>query len=228
MTLAQRFEVVREQIALAAARSGRDPSAVNLVVVSKMQSANTIRAAVESGARSFGENYVQELRAKQSELSDLSLEWHFVGRLQKNKAKDIVGRVAVVHSVDSIELAAVIDRRAAQSGVTQQVLLEVNLGGETTKAGFSPDDLSTVLEQVNAFAAIQCVGLMTIPPPVDCVEDNRPHFRRLAKLARQFGLTELSMGMSEDYVAAVEEGATIVRVGTAILGPRPGHIQAPT
>jgi pyridoxal phosphate enzyme (YggS family) len=171
----------------------------------------------DAGARDIGENYAQELRAKQEALGDLSLRWHFIGRLQKNKAKDVVGRVVLVHSVDSIELAAALGRRAVSAGVVQDVLAEVNVGGEATKGGVAEDEVTRLVDGMRAIAGVRCVGLMTIPPPA---QDNRPHFRALAALARRLDVRELSMGMSDDYEAAIEEGATIVRVGTAIFGAR--------
>jgi pyridoxal phosphate enzyme (YggS family) len=208
MTLAERIADVRARVARAAA--GR---AGTLVAVTKKHPPETIRAAHAAGLAVFGENYVQELAAKQAALADLPLARHFNGHLQRNKAKDVAGRVALIHGVDGLALAEAIDRRAASP---QDVLVEVNLGGEATKSGVAPDALPALLDQIAPLARVRCRGLMAIPPP----GAGRPHFRRLAALARAHGLPELSMGMSDDFEEAIEEGATIVRVGTALFGPR--------
>lgn len=219
--LAARLAAVRERVARAAERAGRRAEEVTLVAVGKTHPAEAIRAAVAAGARDLGENYVQELRAKQAELGELAgVRWHFVGRLQKNKAKDVVGRVALVHAVDSAELAAVLSRRAAVAAVTQDILVEVNVAGEATKAGVAPAEVPALVAAIGALPALRCVGLMTMPPPVERADDNRPYFRAVAALARALGLPQLSMGMSDDFEVAIEEGATIVRVGTAIFGER--------
>lgn len=209
MTIAERVAEVRERVARAAA--GR---AVTLVAVTKTHLAERVREAHAAGLRVFGENYVQELAAKQAALADLPLEWHFIGHLQKNKAKDLAGKVALIHGVDSLALAQAIDRRAARA---QDVLVEVNVAGEASKAGVAPDALPALLDGVRGLAKVRVKGLMCIPPYGG---DNRPHFRRLAELARAHALPELSMGMSDDYEVAIAEGATIVRVGTALFGPR--------
>jgi hypothetical protein len=222
--IAAALAAVQARIAAAARRAGRDPAAITLVAVSKTHPPEAIRAAQAAGARVFGESYVQELRAKQAALPELPASaWHYIGRLQKNKAKDLVGRVALVHAVDSVELADVLGRRAAAAGVVQDVLLEVHLGGEASKAGAAPADVPALLAHARATAGLRCRGLMCIPPPATRPEDNRAHFRALAELARRLELPELSMGMSDDYEVAVEEGATIVRVGTAIFGARPAR-----
>src|SRR5262249_38680990 len=151
---------------------------------------------------------------KQETLADPTIRWHFVGRLQRNKAKDVVGRVVLIHSVSSAALAAELHKRAT---TVQDVLVEVNLAGEATKAGVAPDEVPALLAAIGGFPQLRCTGLMTMPPPG---QDNRAHFRALASLARAHGLPQLSMGMSDDFESAIEEGATIVRVGTAIFGPR--------
>jgi PLP dependent protein len=209
MTLGERIAAVQERVARAA--RGRP---VTLVAVTKTHPAQTVRAAHAAGLRVFGENYVQELAAKRAALADLDLTWHFIGHLQRNKAKEVAGRCALIHSVDSLALAQALDRRAA---ATQDVLVEVNVAGETTKSGVAPADVPALLEALAPLARVRCRGLMCIPP---AGEDSRPHFRRLAGLARAHGLAELSMGMSDDFEAAIEEGATIVRVGTVLFGPR--------
>jgi PLP dependent protein len=228
--IAERYAAVAERVARAAERSGRAAEAVTLIAVSKTHPAAAVHAAFAAGARDFGENYVQELRAKLGELTQAGspsaseARWHFIGRLQKNKAKDVVGRVALVHALDELELAAVLARRAAAAGVSQDFLIEVHLGGEASKGGLAPDDLGGLLDGIARLpdaGAVRCRGLMCIPPPAHVPEDNRVHFRRLATLARTHALPLLSMGMSDDFEVAIEEGATHVRVGTSIFGARP-------
>jgi pyridoxal phosphate enzyme (YggS family) len=202
---------VRERIALACARAGRDPASVTLVAVSKTQPVERLREAFEAGQRVFGENYAQELRAKADALP--GAEWHFIGALQTNKARIVVGRAALIHTCDRLSLARELAKRAA----SQRVLLEVNIGREPQKSGALPQDVPALLDAVRALPTLRCEGLMCIPPAAG---DPRPHFRALRELAGKLGLRELSMGMSADYETAIEEGATIVRVGTAIFGAR--------
>lgn len=214
---------VRERIAAAARRAGRDPAAVTLVAVSKGHGAEAVRAAMAAGQRVFGENYAQELAEKAAALADAAPVWHFVGRLQRNKARFVVGRAALIHTVDSIPLAGEIDRRAAASGagVAQEMLVQVSLAGEAQKGGVPPDALPALLEAARHSAHVRCVGLMTMTPFEDEPERARPYYRALRELAARFALPQLSMGMSSDFAVAIEEGATLVRVGTAIFGPRP-------
>ncbi len=214
MTLAERVVAVRARIAAACARAGRTDSAVTLCAVSKTHPAALVRAAYAAGLRDFGENYVQEFLPKAAELADLDVRWHYIGHLQRNKAKDVVGRVALVHGVDSLALAEALDRRAT---APVSVLVQVNAGDEASKAGVAWDDVPALVAGIGRLARVRCRGLMAIPPPG---EDNRPRFRRLAELAASLELPELSMGMSDDFEEAIEEGATIVRIGTAIFGPR--------
>ena len=203
---------------LAAVRAGLPPE-VTLVAVSKTRPAEEIREAYAAGQRDFGENYAQEWREKADALADLpELRWHFIGSLQTNKAKYLAGRVHAVHTVDREELARELSRRLAQKGALARVFLEVNVGGEATKGGCAPEDVPRLAEAVRALPALELVGLMCIPPPED---DPRPHFRALRALAGRLGLRELSMGMSADWPIAVAEGATVVRIGTAIFGERP-------
>jgi hypothetical protein len=194
------------------------PPGVTLVAVSKAQPAEAIREAYAAGQRHFGENYVQEWRDKAAALADLpDLAWHFVGSLQTNKVKYLVGRVALVHAVDREELGREIARRSAAAGVTTRVLVEVNVAGEASKAGCSPEDAPALVASLRALPGLEVAGLMCIPPPD---EPPRPRFARLRELAASLGLRELSMGMSGDYPDAIAEGATLVRVGTAIFGER--------
>jgi pyridoxal phosphate enzyme (YggS family) len=202
---------------LAALRAGL-PAGVTLVAVSKTQPAEAIREAHAAGQRDFGENYAQEWREKADALADLAdLRWHFIGGLQTNKVKYLAGRVAAIHTVDRIELAREISKRFGARGAVARVYLEVNLGGEASKSGCAPANAPALAEAVRALPAVEVLGLMTIPPPED---DPRPHFRALRALRDRLGLAGLSMGMSADWQAAVEEGSTCVRVGTAIFGER--------
>jgi pyridoxal phosphate enzyme (YggS family) len=203
---------------LARVRAGLPPG-VTLVAVSKTQPAEAIREAYAAGQRDFGENYAQEWREKADALADLAeLRWHFIGSLQTNKVKYLAGRVHAVHTVDREELARELSKRFAQKGAVARVFLEVNVGGEATKGGCAPEGVPRLAEAVRALPALELVGLMCIPPAEG---DPRPHFRALGALAGRLGLRELSMGMSADWPIAVAEGATVVRVGTAIFGERP-------
>jgi PLP dependent protein len=205
--------------ARAEALRARVPPGVTLVAVSKTQPAEAIREAYAAGLRDFGENYAQEWKAKADALADLAdLRWHFVGSLQTNKVKLLAGRVAWVHAVDRLELARELAKRWAALGKTVKVLLEVNTGGEASKGGCAPAEVEALAAAVTGLAGVELAGLMCIPPPEG---DPRPHFRALRALRDRLGLRELSMGMSGDWEAAIEEGATIVRVGTAIFGVRP-------
>ncbi len=208
MSVAERLAAVRARL----------PAGVTLVAVSKTQPAAAIREAYAAGQRDFGENYAQEWREKADALADLAeLRWHFIGALQTNKVKYLAGRVAAIHTVDRVELAREISRRFLAKGAAARVFLEVNTGGEASKAGCRPGDAPALAEAVRALPGLELVGLTAIPPPD---EDPRPHFRLLRGLRDRLGLRELSMGMSADWRIAVEEGATCVRVGTAIFGVR--------
>ena len=211
MTVAERLARVRAAI----------PPGVKLVAVSKAQPSAAVREAYAAGQRHFGENYVQEWRQKAEALADLGdLAWHFVGSLQTNKVKYLVGRVALVHTVDRLDLAGEISRRSAQKGAATRVLVEVNVAGEAGKAGCAPVEVPALVEAVRALPGLELRGLMCIPPAEG---DPRLHFRTLRALRDRLGLADLSMGMSGDYPAAIEEGATMVRVGTAIFGERPAR-----
>jgi PLP dependent protein len=208
VTLAERLARVRAGI----------PPGVTLVAVSKAQPAGAIREAHAAGQRHFGENYVQEWRAKAEALADLpEIVWHFVGGLQTNKVKYLVGKVGLVHAVDREELAREIARRSAQRGIATRVLVEVNVAGEASKSGCAPAEVPRLVEAVRALPGLDLRGLTCIPPADG---DPRPHFAALRRMRDALGLAELSMGMSADYRVAIEEGATIVRVGTAIFGER--------
>lgn len=216
MGVKEGLAAVQGRIAAACARARRATDSVKLVAVSKTKPIDAVRDAFAAGQRAFAENYAQELREKADALPQC--EWHFVGALQTNKAKIVVGRAALVHTCDRIALAQELGKRARAAGLTQRVLLEVNIGEEPQKAGAPPAEVPALLERIRGIEGLECEGLMCIPPAAG---DPRPHFRALRELALRLGLRELSMGMSADYEIAIEEGATLVRVGTAIFGERP-------
>lgn len=218
MSVADGLAEVRERIERACARAGRSPGDVALVAVSKVHPASAVREAYEAGQRLFGENYVQELADKAESLADLrELRWHFIGHLQRNKVKQVLGVGAVVETVDSARLAIEIDKRAS---APVEVLLQVNVAGEAQKSGCDPSELAALIAEVRARPRLVVRGLMTIPPLGEAPEASRRFFARLRELGEAHGLRELSMGMSADLEVAIEEGATIVRVGTAIFGAR--------
>jgi pyridoxal phosphate enzyme (YggS family) len=217
-TVAARLAEVRDRIAAAARRSGRPPDAVTLVAVSKTVDVPRIAEAVDAGQSRLGENRAQELLAHASGLARDDVEWHFVGRLQRNKVRAIAPLVAWWQSVDRPQLVAEIARHAP--GAT--VLVQVNVGDEPQKGGCAPDAAAGLVDAARE-AGLRVPGLMTVPP---LEGDPRPHFARLRSLVQRLGLDTLSMGMSNDYEAAIEEGATIVRVGSALFGPRPGSPDA--
>jgi hypothetical protein len=216
-TIADNWRAVKARVDAACRAAGRDPGEVTIIAVSKTHPASAVREAAAAGATDFGENYAQELAAKRGECSDV--RWHFIGRLQRNKAKLVAGQVALVHAVDTVELAAELGKRA---GGVQPVLLAVNVAGEQTKGGVTVAAAPEVARAIARTAGVRLDGLMTMPPPD---EDPRPHFDALRalrdRLAGELGaLPVLSMGMSGDFEAAIACGATHVRIGTAIFGTR--------
>ena len=213
------LERVRERVARAAERAGRRAEDVLLVGVSKTVDVARIRAAIAAGLGALGENRVQEARDKVSDVGR-SVQWHLVGHLQTNKVRDALDLFDVIHSVDRIDLARELDRRARAKGRTIDAFVQVNVGGELSKGGWPPEAIETAVGAVSALAGLKVRGLMTIPPAVERPEDARAWFRTMRKLAERHGLPELSMGMSADFEVAIEEGATMVRVGTAVFGPR--------
>jgi pyridoxal phosphate enzyme (YggS family) len=226
--LRARLAGVRERIANAAHRAGRDPSTVRLVAVSKTFPAEFVRAAYDAGQRDFGENRVQEAVDKRASLSDLEATWHLVGHLQSNKARKAAEFFDVVQSIDDESLLRKLNQAAAEVQRTVDVLIQVDLASEPTKHGATPDALPGILKLAAGCAAARVTGLMLLPPAVEDPEDARPHFSALRRLrddlvagGAPFALPELSMGMSHDFEVAIEEGATIIRVGTAIFGTRP-------
>jgi hypothetical protein len=224
-SIAENLERVREQIASAAAKSGRSADDVELVAITKTHPAEKVRDAIEAGQILFGENRVQEARAKIPELPS-NIRWHFVGHLQKNKVRQALPLFEMVHSVDSLPLAAEINRIAEEEGLYPRVLLEVNVAGEGTKFGFAPDQLRQQMDALMALLRISIEGLMCIPPLAVESENSRKFFVQIRELRdsleKEFSmkLPQLSMGMTQDFPIGIEEGATMVRVGTAIFGER--------
>jgi hypothetical protein len=227
MTIAANLKKVVERISSAALKSGRDPDSVRLVAVSKTKAAPLVNEAVRAGQRLFGENYAQELVAKSEEVAE-TVEWHFIGYLQSNKVRQIAGLVTMIHSVDRLSLAEEIDRQWGRLGLSCDVLIEVNIAGEETKSGTTAGEILDLVRRISLLSNVRIRGLMTMPPYFEDPESARPYFRKLRLLAEEIAMAgipgvemdELSMGMSGDFEAAIEEGATLVRVGTAIFGER--------
>ena len=225
-----RLAFIFDQIRQATHQAGRNEGDVRLVAATKAVSAADIREAVRAGVRIAGENRLQEALPKIDALKEERMRWHFIGQLQRRKVRAVIGVFELIHSVGSLELAEEINRRAAAAGVRQDVLLEINVGEEQSKAGFLVDDIEGALPRFAALDHIAVQGLMTIPPPAGDAEESRPYFRRLRELGMRLtkqglpsvSLTQFSMGMSNDYVVAIEEGATLIRLGTAIFGGRRG------
>jgi len=226
--LAENIAKVRERISAACRRAGRQSEDVKLIAISKTVPPERIRQAYEAGLRDFGENRVQEAVAKRPALSDLTATWHLVGHLQSNKAKPARELFHWIHSVDSLHLAERLDKVASCRGERLPVLMEVNLGGEETKSGAREREVASLVEATSRLETLEVCGLMVIPPFLDDPQAVRPYFRRLRELADEIAarnvpgvsMQQLSMGMSHDFEVAIEEGATMVRIGTAIFGPR--------
>jgi pyridoxal phosphate enzyme (YggS family) len=225
--IAENLEYVRGAIAQAAARAGRDAQEVTLVAVSKTVSLDLVRIAYNLGVTHFGENHVQDALPKIAEFSPPDVRWHMIGHLQSNKVSKVIAKFASVDSVDSLHLAQALERRAAKQGVTMPVLLEVNVSGEASKEGMSPSEAPELARQIVALPHLRVEGLMTIAPIAQNQEEARPVFRQLRLLrdhlrneTPQVNWQQLSMGMTDDYRVAIEEGATIVRIGRAIFGER--------
>lgn len=214
-----------EQIALSC---GRDPLNVNLVAVTKTVSADTIKAAIDAGVFIFGENYIQEAMNKIDDIADTRLSWHFIGHLQSNKAKYVVRYFDLIHSVDTLKLAKEINRQAKKLDKIQNILVQVNIAMEATKSGVASKDTISLIREISTLKNLSVKGLMTMPPFFNQPEKVRPYFKHLAQLKKQIQtesienieMKELSMGMTGDFEVAIEEGATFVRIGTAIFGDR--------
>lgn len=218
-TLASNFATVEARIAAACARAGRPRAAVTLVAVSKLHPPELVRLAWELGHRDFGENYAQELRDKHQGLADCAgLRWHAIGPVQPKNAKYVARAATVFHALERLEVAAELSKR--RDGAPLQCLVEVNTAGEASKAGLAPAELPAFLAAVRALPNLEVIGLMTMPPLTEDPELARPHFRATAQLAKAHGLAQLSMGSTGDFEVAIEEGATLVRVGTALFGHR--------
>jgi PLP dependent protein len=232
MSVADRLTEVCGKISTAARSAGRDPAAVRLIAVSKTFPLQLIREAWTAGQRDFGENRVQEGLQKISDSTDLEIRWHLLGHLQTNKARKAGQAFATIHGIDSVELLQKLDAAAEEAGRSPELLIQVDLAGEATKHGVSPGEVPRLLDAAAALRAARVVGLMTLPPIPEAPQDSRPYFRKLRELRDEWltsgvpapMLRELSMGMSGDFEVAVQEGATMVRVGTAIFGSR--HVEA--
>ena len=229
MTIRERYAQVRKRVDDAALRCGRDPSEVTLLAVTKTHGVPEINEAIEAGATDIGENRVQELLAKYDDTEPV--RWHLIGHLQTNKVRQVIDKVVMIHSVDSLRLAKEIDKRAAAHGIVMDILIEINSAMEETKSGIAADGLRKLTEDITAeCASVRICGIMCIPPIAEDPEDSRPYFREAAALFEEMKTWDLpddrfcphvlSMGMSGDFETAVEEGATIVRVGSSIFGPR--------
>ncbi|MBA3754545.1 MAG: YggS family pyridoxal phosphate-dependent enzyme [Nitrospira sp.] len=228
--IADHVALIRKRMHAAASRTGRAPDTIQLIAATKSVPVARIQAAVDAGITHLGENRVQEALPKlDAFVQRTDLTWHFIGQLQRRKVKAVIGRFQRIHSVDSLELAQEINRRAEEKHLCQSVLLEVNIGEESTKTGFSPSALINVLDRLDRMPHLAVKGLMAIPPPTKTPDSARPYFRAVRDLAdsvkrsgcHRIRMDELSMGMSHDFEIAVEEGATCVRIGTAIFGERP-------
>jgi hypothetical protein len=226
--IALNMMAVQQRIMETCTRCGRDSNAVRMIAVTKTVSAATVRVAIQAGAVLFGENYIQEAREKCRMLAEYQVSWHFIGHLQTNKAKYAVKLFDLIHTVDSLRLATELDREARKIGKVQKILVQVNIGKEASKSGIDAESAKMLIRSLAAFPNLSVRGLMVIPPFFDEPERVRPHFRGLRELRDSLNksgiagvsLDELSMGMTGDFEAAVEEGATMVRIGTAIFGER--------
>jgi pyridoxal phosphate enzyme (YggS family) len=227
MDVAANYREIMERISQAAARTGRDAASVRLLAAAKAQDVERIRAAVAAGVSLIGENYVQEAAAMKASIPG-PIEWHMIGHLQRNKAKTAVALFDLIESLDSIALARELDKEGRKAGKRVRTFVEVNLGGEKSKTGIAEHEICSLLEEASRLANLTIEGLMVVPPYCENPEDGRPYFRALRELLCRLQerrlpnleLKELSMGMSQDYQVAIEEGATIVRIGTALFGPR--------
>ena len=223
----ENYKAIDRRVREAASRAGRDREEIVLIAVSKTKPVELVLELAEAGVKDFGENHAQELVQKYDVIHE-GINWHFIGHLQRNKVKYVVGRACLIHSVSSLRLAEEINKESLKKGVVSDILLEVNIADEETKSGISDEEAEALLRAVSVFPAVRVRGLMAIAPPVDDPEENRGYFRQMRELKDRLNglglpnvdLTELSMGMTGDLEVAVEEGATMVRVGTAIFGER--------
>ena len=229
--ISQNLKDVNRRISEACARAGRRREDVTLIAVSKMNPAEAVAAAAECGQYIFGENRVQELRSKQEEAAGIcteDLEWHLIGHLQTNKVKDVVGKVRLIHSVDSVKLAEAIDKESAKQGIISDILLEMNVSGEESKFGITEEEIFNIIDRIVVLKHIKINGLMTVAPYTEEPETNRIYFKKMkdfsvdisSKNIDNISMNILSMGMTGDFEIAIEEGATHIRVGTGIFGAR--------
>lgn len=230
MSLTDNLAGIQQRIRAACDRADREPNSITLLAVTKTHPPEVIKAAAAAGLACFGENKIQEAKAK-IPLCPGKARWHFIGHLQSNKCRDAVELFEMIESVDSLVIAQEINKRAEQAAKTMPVLLEVNVAGEASKFGYKPEKLLAELKELNKLSRLEIHGLMAVPPWSPSAESSRPHFQRLrelkARVETELGapLPHLSMGMSGDFEVAIEEGATIIRVGTALFGERPGSVQ---
>jgi pyridoxal phosphate enzyme (YggS family) len=227
MNIGKRLKNIKDRINESAVRSGRDPKSVRLVAVSKTVPASRMKEAIDAGVDILGENYVQETRTKFNELAAYPISWHFIGHLQTNKAKYAVRLFDLIHSVDSLKLARELDKQAKKVNKVQDILIQINIGKEASKSGADAESVSNLVKDISFLGNISVKGLMIMPPFFDNPEKVRPYFSGLRNLRDQIHQTlkrvdlhELSMGLSNDFEVAIEEGATFVRIGTAIFGER--------
>ncbi len=228
MAIAENVKRIKEEMAQAAIRAGRDPKEILLCAATKMNDAEAVREAIRAGVDCCGENRVQELTLKQSQDAYVGAPVHFIGHLQTNKVKQVVGKVDLIHSIDSMRLLEAVNKEAARQGIRQDILLEVNIGNEDSKSGFSAEEIPAVLSQIGDFPAIRVRGLMAIPPICQNSTDNHKFFQEMyhlyvditAKKYDNICVDILSMGMSDDFADAIACGSTMIRVGTAIFGAR--------
>ncbi len=228
MSIAENIACIRAQMEEAARSCGRDPASIQLCAATKMNGADAVRAAIAAGVDCCGENRVQELTAKLAQNAYQGAPVHFIGHLQTNKVRQVVGKVDLIQSVDSLRLLSAIDREAKKQGIIQNVLLEINIGGEESKSGFEAEDFPQIVEEMQGFSNICIKGLMAIPPISEKSGDNLEFFQKISRISVDIMAKKydnvmvdcLSMGMSDDFVDAIRSGSTMIRIGTAIFGPR--------
>jgi PLP dependent protein len=217
------WNTVLDRVQAACERAGRSAQSVHVIAVTKKVETDKIKEAYAAGARHFGENYVQEVipKIREARATMPEAKWHFIGALQSNKAKQVVGQFELIHSLDRWSLARELDKESKKQNVPTSVLLEVNIASESSKSGITPSDLMAFHARVKKETSLHVKGLMSFPPLAKNPEESRVYFRKTRELAQQLSLTEISMGVTSDFEVAIEEGATLVRIGTAIFGPRP-------
>lgn len=204
----------------ACTKSKRSLNEIRLLAVSKKQPIEKIEKMYELGQKLFAENYAQEFLEKKEKLNDKKIEWHLIGPLQTNKVSKVVGEAYLIHSVDSLKLAKILSEKSKEKSLKQNILLQINVSGENSKSGFSENEIAEFISEVLKLSNVNVLGLMTMPPFTENPEDSRKYFKKLKEISNKYGLKELSMGTTQDFEVAIEEGATIIRVGEALFGPR--------